>query len=63
MFGKAVDDGETAAIIMSLRQKLKAQTEEVVSLQSKLSSLTSEHKSEVRRRSLLLPVNKLPKLI
>jgi hypothetical protein len=43
----AVDDGETAAIIMSLRQKLKAQTDEVVKLQSKLASLTAEHKQEV----------------
>jgi predicted RNase H-like nuclease (RuvC/YqgF family) len=40
------DDGETAAIIMSLRQKLKAQTDEVVTLQSKLSSIAKEHKSE-----------------
>ena len=45
--GLAADDGETTAIIMSLRQKLKAQTEEVMSLQSKLSSLVNEHKAEV----------------
>ncbi|ORY26157.1 p115 like vesicle tethering protein [Naematelia encephala] len=42
----APDDGETAAIIMSLRQKLKVQTEEVVQLQSKLSLLVNEHKAE-----------------
>ncbi|WWC69929.1 uncharacterized protein I206_103873 [Kwoniella pini CBS 10737] len=41
-----VDDGETAAIIMSLRQKLKAQTDEVVQLQSKLEALTKENKQE-----------------
>ncbi|WWC94540.1 hypothetical protein V866_001386 [Kwoniella sp. B9012] len=41
-----VDDGETAAIIMSLRQKLKAQTDEVVQLQSKLEALTKESKQE-----------------
>ncbi|WVQ81779.1 hypothetical protein IAT38_003904 [Cryptococcus sp. DSM 104549] len=40
------DDGETAAIIMSLRQKLKAQTDEVVQLQSKLEVLTKENKQE-----------------
>lgn len=32
---------------MSLRQKLKAQTEEVVKLQSQLSHLTAEHAKEV----------------
>lgn len=42
------DDGESAAMIMSLRQKLKAQTDEVVQLQTKLSSLVNEHKQEVR---------------
>lgn len=42
----ATDDGETAAIIMSLRQKLKAQTDEVVALQTKLSSISTEHKAE-----------------
>lgn len=47
----AADDGETAMIIMSLRQKLKAQTDEVVQLQSKLSSLVNEHKSEVSAQS------------
>ncbi|WWD17057.1 hypothetical protein CI109_101494 [Kwoniella shandongensis] len=41
-----VDDGESAAIIMSLRQKLKSQTEEVVHLQTKLEALTKENKSE-----------------
>ncbi|WRT66630.1 uncharacterized protein IL334_003589 [Kwoniella shivajii] len=40
------DDGETAAIIMSLRQKLKAQTDEVVQLQSKLEALTKESRQE-----------------
>jgi len=44
----ASDAGETAAIIMSLRQKLKAQTEEVMQLQSKLSALVNEHRQEVR---------------
>jgi hypothetical protein len=47
----AADDGETAMIIMSLRQKLKAQTDEVVQLLSKLSSLVNEHKSEVSAQS------------
>lgn len=42
------DDGETAAIIMSLRQKLKAQTDEVASLNAKLSSLNKENEEEVR---------------
>jgi hypothetical protein len=41
------DDGETAAIIMSLRQKLKAQTDEVASLNAKLSSLNKENDEEV----------------
>ncbi|KAK8864634.1 hypothetical protein IAR55_001884 [Kwoniella newhampshirensis] len=41
-----VDDGESTAIIMSLRQKLKAQTEEVVQLQTKLEALVKENKSE-----------------
>ncbi|WVR06834.1 hypothetical protein IAU60_003870 [Kwoniella sp. DSM 27419] len=41
-----VDDGETAAIIMTLRQKLKAQTDEVVQLQSKLEAMTKENKQE-----------------
>ena len=41
------DDGETAAIIMQLRQKLKSQTEEVTQLQSKLSNVHSEHQKEV----------------
>ena len=43
----SADDGETAAIIMSLRQKLKAQTDEVMQLQSKLAALANEHKQEV----------------
>ena len=41
------DDGETAAIIMQLRQKLKAQTEEVTALQSKLGSVHAEYQKEV----------------
>ncbi|EIW65889.1 hypothetical protein TREMEDRAFT_45944 [Tremella mesenterica DSM 1558] len=40
------DDSETAAIIMSLRQKLKAQIDEVMGLQSKLAHQASEHKNE-----------------
>ncbi|WVQ99647.1 hypothetical protein IAU59_006786 [Kwoniella sp. CBS 9459] len=40
------DDGETTAIIMSLRHKLKVQTDEVVQLQSKLEALTKENKQE-----------------
>lgn len=43
----SADDGETAAIIMQLRQKLKAQTEEVTQLQSKLGNAHSEHQKEV----------------
>ncbi|ORX35648.1 p115 like vesicle tethering protein [Kockovaella imperatae] len=42
----ASDDGETAAIIMTLRQKLKAQTDEVVQLQAKLAALANEHRKE-----------------
>jgi hypothetical protein len=41
------DDGETAAIIMQLRQKLKAQTDEVTALQSKLGSVHAEYQKEV----------------
>lgn len=41
------DDGETAAIIMQLRQKLKAQTDEITSLQSKLTNVHSDHQKEV----------------
>ncbi len=48
------DDGETTAIIMSLRQKLKAQTDEVVAMQSKLSAMVNEHKQEVRSASHML---------
>ncbi|OCF39785.1 hypothetical protein I317_06394 [Kwoniella heveanensis CBS 569] len=44
--GPVADDGETTAIIMSLRHKLKVQTEEVVQLQSKLEALTKENKQE-----------------
>ncbi|KAL7422028.1 Vesicle-mediated ER to Golgi transport protein [Cryptotrichosporon argae] len=40
------DDSETAAIIMGLRQKLKAQTDEVVGLQNQLSGLQAEHAKE-----------------
>ncbi|CAD6572881.1 MAG: hypothetical protein TREMPRED_000676, partial [Tremellales sp. Tagirdzhanova-0007] len=45
--GSAVsDDGEMAAIIMSLRQKLKAQTDQVISLQAKLTALGNEQRQE-----------------
>jgi len=47
------DDGETAAIIMQLRQKLKAQTEEVTALQSKLGSVHAEYQKEVSPISVL----------
>jgi hypothetical protein len=60
MLVAAADDGETAMIIMSLRQKLKAQTEEVVQLQSKLSSLVNEHKSEVSVQSKRPRLDRLP---
>jgi hypothetical protein len=60
MLVAAADDGETAMIIMSLRQKLKAQTEEVVQLQSKLSSLVNEHKSEVSVQSKGPRLDRLP---
>lgn len=43
----AADDGETASIIMSLRQKLKVQTDEVMQLQSKLTKASEEGKTEV----------------
>ena len=43
----AVDDGETASIIMSLRAKLKTQTEEVMQLQAKLSKIELDHHKEV----------------
>jgi hypothetical protein len=39
---------------MSLRQKLKAQTEEVASLNAKLSALNKEHEEEVRALSMTL---------
>ncbi|WVQ77812.1 hypothetical protein IAR50_007502 [Cryptococcus sp. DSM 104548] len=39
------DDTETTAIILSLRSKLKTQTDEVSSLTSKLDSIHSEHKT------------------
>lgn len=42
----ATDDGSTAEIIMNLRQKLKASTEEVVSLQTQMTNLRSEHTKE-----------------
>ncbi|GMK57887.1 hypothetical protein CspeluHIS016_0407210 [Cutaneotrichosporon spelunceum] len=42
----SAEDSETAAIIMSLRQKLKAQTDEAVKLQSQLSHKASEHSME-----------------
>lgn len=51
------DDGETAAIIMQLRQKLKAQTDEITALQSKLTNVHSDHQKEVSRyfpRSVML---------
>ncbi|KIR59331.1 hypothetical protein I314_04848 [Cryptococcus bacillisporus CA1873] len=40
------DDAETAAIIMSLRSKLKTQTDEVTNLTNKIESLQKEAKSE-----------------
>lgn len=43
----AIDDGETASIIMSLRAKLKAESEKVMQLQAKLSKLELEHHKEV----------------
>ncbi|ODO08414.1 hypothetical protein L198_00144 [Cryptococcus wingfieldii CBS 7118] len=39
------DDTETTAIILSLRSKLKTQTDEVASLTSKLDSIHAEHKT------------------
>jgi hypothetical protein len=43
----SADDSETAGIIMSLRQKLKAQTDEVLKLQSQLSHKASDYSKEV----------------
>lgn len=48
----SADDGETAAIIMQLRQKLKVQTEEVTALQSKLGSVHAEYQKEVSSLAL-----------
>ncbi|KAK4685985.1 intracellular protein transport protein USO1, partial [Tremellales sp. Uapishka_1] len=53
----STDDGETAAIIMNLRQKLKSQTEEVMNLQQKLTSLVNEHKED--RNTLITEVTSL----
>jgi hypothetical protein len=54
-----VDDGETAAIIMQLRQKLKAQTDEITALQSKLGSLHADHEKEVSCAAQLCLDNQL----
>lgn len=48
------DDGETASIIMTLRQKVKQSSEEVAQLQSKISSLEQNHRSEVSIRRTAL---------
>ena len=41
------DDSEAARVIASLREKLKAQSTEIESLHSKLSSAAKEHEAEV----------------
>ncbi|KAL1411603.1 Vesicle-mediated ER to Golgi transport protein [Vanrija albida] len=55
--GAVVDDSEQAEIIMSLRSKLKAQTEEVVNLQKQLSS--SQEKQAKEKDQLVSEIDSL----